>query len=345
MSNTINVIDEPKYIAPPRTQKTEAEIMASWDNVNEIVVSISCLTFNHAEFIEDAINGFLIQETNFAFEVLIHDDASTDNTAEIIRKYAEKYPNIIFPIYQQENTYSKGFGTFLFNALRVKGKYTALCEGDDFWFDKDKLQLQVNFLDKNSDVVMCGHDVSQIAPDTKILLESELRLTKNEMYSQNRIALGFNLPSKSAMWRSDLPCLGPKMPFSDTFLFGYYGNFGKAYNLKRVMAAYRIHEGGMWSGSTEAQRVIDSYYVYESLAKYALPKFKAIAYLGLLIFSLNNKESLNLSNSDIKDLRGTILKYLNINSFPYVYAFTINRVRKAAKRKIRGIFKKDSSNK
>ena len=138
MTNVIEKASQLGYITPPRTQRTEAEIMASWNNTNETMVSIHCLTFNHGEFVEDAINGFLIQETDFAFEILINDDASTDNTAEIIRKYKDKYPKLIKPIYQVENTYSKGYKPAFFNWMRVKGKYTALCEGDDFWFDKNK---------------------------------------------------------------------------------------------------------------------------------------------------------------------------------------------------------------
>ena len=337
MNHSSEVKDSLGFITPPRTQRTEAEIMASWDNKNEIVVSITCLTFNHAAFIEDAINGFLIQETNFAFEVLINDDASTDNTVEVIKKYAEKYPNIIFPIYQQQNTYTKGFNTLFFNYLRVKGKYTALCEGDDFWLDKNKLQIQVDFLEKNSKVVMCGHDVTRIAPDTKVTLESELKLSKNKMYSQNRISLGLNLPSKSAMWRSDLPCLGPKMPMGDTFLFGYYGNFGKAYNFKKAMAAYRIHEGGIWSGLTRDKQIADSYSIYKSLAHYSLPKYKSIANLRFLLFLLEYKKILSISESEIRTTIVTIIKSFNIGSFIYVSNFTIGRVMRSIKRKIRAI--------
>ncbi|MDE4453833.1 glycosyltransferase [Psychrobacter sp. DAB_AL62B] len=337
MNHSSKVKDSLGFITPPRTQRTEAEIMASWDNKNEIMVSIHCMAFNHEEFIEDAINGFLIQDTNFAFEVLINDDASTDNTAEIIKTYVEKYPNIIIPIYQKENTYSKGYRTSLFNYLRVKGKYTALCEGDDFWFDKDKLQIQVDFLEKNPKVVMCGHDVTRIAPNTEVTLESELKLSKNKMYSQNRISLGLNLPSKSAMWRSDLPCLGPKMPMGDTFLFSYYGNFGKAYNFKKAMAAYRIHEGGIWSGLTREKQIVDSYSIYQSLAHYSLPKYQSIANLRFLLFLLEYKKILSISDSEIRTIVVIIIKSFNMGSFIYVSNFTIGRMMRSIKRKIRAI--------
>jgi glycosyltransferase involved in cell wall biosynthesis len=114
------------------------------------LVSICCLTYNHEPYIRRAIEGFLIQKTNFLFEVIIHDDASTDLTASIIEEYRIKNPDIILPIYQQVNQRSqetKRVVEIVFNYAR--GKYIALCEGDDYWIDPFKLQKQVDFLEKN----------------------------------------------------------------------------------------------------------------------------------------------------------------------------------------------------
>ena len=104
---------------------------------NQIVVSIQCLTYNHAPYIRQCLDGFVMQKTNFRFEAIIHDDASTDGTQEIIREYEKKYPDIIKPIYQKENQYSKGIPGYITNIIssKCKGKYFALCEGDDFWID------------------------------------------------------------------------------------------------------------------------------------------------------------------------------------------------------------------
>lgn len=120
------------------------------------LVSIDCITYNHAPYIRQCLDSFIMQRTTFAFEVLIYDDASTDGTPDIIKEYELKYPDIIKPIYQVENQYSKGVKiSITFNFPRAKGKYIALCEGDDYWIDPFKLQKQVDFLEKNEEYVLC----------------------------------------------------------------------------------------------------------------------------------------------------------------------------------------------
>lgn len=115
------------------------------------LVSIHCLTFNQASYIRQCLDGFVMQKTNFPFEAIVHDDASTDGTAEIIQEYAEKYPNIIKPILEKENQYTKiGFsGIEKLMAEKEQGKYIAICEGDDYWTDFHKLQKQVDFLESH----------------------------------------------------------------------------------------------------------------------------------------------------------------------------------------------------
>lgn len=129
------------------------------------MVSISCLTYNHALFIRSALDGFLKQRTSFSFEVLIHDDASTDGTDEIIREYVKKYPGVIKPLYEQENQWVKGRrGSMVFNIPRAKGKYIAYCDGDDCWTDPYKLQKQVDFLEANPEygLVHTDNSVSEV---------------------------------------------------------------------------------------------------------------------------------------------------------------------------------------
>ena len=126
--------------------------------MDEIIVSIICNTYNHEKYIRKCLEGFIMQKTEFKYEVLIHDDASTDRTPIIIREYEEKYPEIIKPIYQIENQYSKGVSiTRTFQISRASGKYIAFCEGDDYWIDSHKLQKQVDILEKYQEVDMCAH--------------------------------------------------------------------------------------------------------------------------------------------------------------------------------------------
>lgn len=142
-------------------------------NSENPMVSICCSTFNHDKFIEDALNGFLMQETNFPVEILINDDCSSDKTVEHIQRYVKKYPKLIKPVYQQTNQYSKGIKPLTQALLpRCKGKYTAFCEGDDFWTDKFKLQKQVDFLENNPEYAMCYTNFSIVSENKEIIDEA-----------------------------------------------------------------------------------------------------------------------------------------------------------------------------
>ena len=137
-----------------------------------IKVSVICTAYNHENLICSALDGFVMQKTKFAFEVLVHDDASPDGTAAVIQEYAQRYPEIIIPIYQTENQHSKGVKITTEILLpRTRGQYLAFCEGDDFWTDPNKLQKQVDFLDAHPEYVACVHnsvvhDCSGKAPDS-----------------------------------------------------------------------------------------------------------------------------------------------------------------------------------
>ena len=123
---------------------------------NDIIVSIQCLTYNHVNYIRQCLDGFVMQKTDFRFEAIVHDDASTDGTAEIVREYAEKYPDIIKPILEKENLYSKHIPGLISSIMNEKcrGKYIAICEGDDYWIDENKLQMQVDYMEKHPKCTM-----------------------------------------------------------------------------------------------------------------------------------------------------------------------------------------------
>lgn len=166
-------------------------------------VTIRCVTYNHAPYIRECLEGFVMQKTNFPFEVIVHDDASTDGTSDIIREYAERYPELIKPIFQKENQYSKWNGEIdrVLNAA-TRGKYIAICEGDDYWTDPMKLQRQVDFLEANPDYGMCYtqclsyyQEYGQLASEPwggKTVTFEDLLLKPN------------NIPTATVMFRSEL---------------------------------------------------------------------------------------------------------------------------------------------
>lgn len=126
---------------------------------DSIMVSICCITYNQDKYIAKAIESFLNQKTNFRYEILIHDDASTDKTASIVKDYQDRYPDIIKAICNTENQYSKGVAINpVFNYSRAQGKYVALCEGDDFFVDEYKLARQVEYLENHPDCHLCFHN-------------------------------------------------------------------------------------------------------------------------------------------------------------------------------------------
>ena len=167
--------------------RTEADIMKNWDQslIDSPVVSIKCLTYNHEKYIEQCLDGFLMQETAFPFEIVIHDDASTDSTADIIRRYEERYPNILKPIYETENQYSKKDGSLrrIINK-HIRGAYIALCEGDDYWIDSQKLQKQVCFLENNPDYSMVFNAAYYVDGDTIICDDKKSDIEKDFTVSE-----------------------------------------------------------------------------------------------------------------------------------------------------------------
>ncbi len=160
--------------------------------MKEIKVSAYCLAYNHEKYIRSALEGFVMQKTNFKFEVFVHDDASTDNTARIIREYAEKYPDIIKPIYQTENQYSQGIKiTKAFILPRVSGKYIAICEGDDYWTDENKLQKQFDIMESNDNVSMCVHSVQKVSEDDTekqgLIPSEDLNYNSNKLFTSEEL--------------------------------------------------------------------------------------------------------------------------------------------------------------
>jgi glycosyltransferase involved in cell wall biosynthesis len=204
------------------------------ENINNPLVSISSITYNHEPFIRDCLEGFLMQKTNFDYEILIHDDASTDQTQSIIKEYQQKYPHLIKPIYQTENQFSKGVRGInkKYNISRSKAKYIAMCEGDDYWTDPYKLQKQVDYMEKHPEVVLTHHLYKNIDTEGNIISESKNPLPCTLMF-------------RNVM--DDMPepidC-----PNGDRFLLTYFSLKGKFKYLENIgHSVRRYHPGGVMS--------------------------------------------------------------------------------------------------
>jgi len=232
-----------------------------WSEDTVPLVSISCITYNHENFIRDAIEGFLMQKTTFPVEILIHDDASTDKTASIVREYEEKYPHLIKPIYQTENQYSKRDGSIgRIQRERACGKYYATCEGDDYWTDSLKLQKQVDFLESNSDFFGTAHAC-------KIEYISQYRNKIVIHRGKSEIDLGYYLTSNifittaSLLYRTKVVENYPEWTrglFAGDFVLKYLIlTNGKIKYFDEVMSVYNKGVPGSWSKQLISQKRID----------------------------------------------------------------------------------------
>lgn len=217
-----------------------------------ILVSICCVTYNHEAYIRECLNGFVTQQTNFKFEVLIHDDASTDKTADIIREYESQYPDIIKPIYQIENQYSKGIGiNMTYQFSRAKGKYVTLCEGDDYWIDPLKLQKQVDFMQNNSDCSICSSGY-YTKKNGKIIGQNLLKNSAGGFwFTLKDLNRYWYCKTLTVLFRKEildrsLPEIKEYESISDFTYFYHILKYGKGYYFSEIFGVYSLHDGGVW---------------------------------------------------------------------------------------------------
>lgn len=213
---------------------------------NKPIVSIICIAYNQEAYIKDALDGFVNQKTDFPFEVIIHDDASSDSTAAIIKSYQEKYPYIIKPIYERDNQFSQGNYNFINDMFEaVQGKYIATCEGDDYWIDPLKLQKQVDFLDTHENYSLCFHPVKITYEDGS--QKDDIYPTQKDGFTLEKLVEGNFIQTNSVMYRAttynDLP--DDIMPL-DWYLHLLHAKIGKIGFIDENMAVYRRHKGGVW---------------------------------------------------------------------------------------------------
>ncbi|MGB5982861.1 MAG: glycosyltransferase [Nonlabens sp.] len=271
------------------------------------LVSISCITFNHAQYIEKAINGFLMQKTDFAFEVLIHDDASTDGTEEIIREFEQKFPSIIKPLYEETNQWVKGRkGSVVFNFPRAQGKYMALCEGDDYWTDPFKLQKQVDFLERNPEFGLCFHKVSLIHPDGAITDDYKTKVPEHYQTHSDLAEKGNYIQTPSVMFRKEYLLSTEEAnlsPLGDLFMYMIVTRNSKIGYIEDTMAVYRIGSG-IWSVQNDYERNIKTALTFALLIKTRL--------FTREINDILNARILNIITRFIDQLKSTDLEKLSI---------------------------------
>jgi glycosyltransferase involved in cell wall biosynthesis len=252
---------------------------------NTPLVSIACISYNQAKYIREAIDSLLMQETNFSYEMVIHDDASTDGTDHIIEEYASKYPHLMFPIYQKENQHSKGIrilATFVFP--RCRGKYIAICEGDDYWTDPCKLQKQVAFLEANEEFSLCFTKVGicrngtiddeQYSKDYQRILEDRTDFTIEDILKDNFIH------TCSVVFRRinllNYPDWTRQLPLGDWPLYMINSLHGKLKYIDELTAVYRMHEGSVWSTKPSVERYKVQFDFYLLVSKYLDNKYDEI---------------------------------------------------------------------
>ena len=242
---------------------------------NSILVSIKCTVYNHEPFLRQCLDGFVMQRTNFRFEAIVHDDASTDGSAAIIREYAAKYPDIIKPIYETENQYSKRDGSLrrIMNA-HMRGKYVAMCEGDDYWTDPCKLQKQVDFLESHPDYVMCFHRYQFFNQDERALQNEVLPALvgsdglsfdldfyiSNEWFTQPltvvyRLSAFRNIHADRYRY------------YKDATLFYLMLKYGKGFVLPDVAGVYRLHNGGVFSKISHKDKILGNIKTAKSICE------------------------------------------------------------------------------
>lgn len=225
---------------------------------NPALLTVICTTYNHVSYIEHALESIIRQRTNFRFTVVVGDDASTDGTTDLVRQYAEKYPNLIQIFPRAHNLGMSGNALDLYQ--RVCSKYLAICEGDDYWTDEEKLQKQVDFLETHPDYAICFHPVallnepegtvSGIFPDPKTRF-NKLSLTLDDLLKHNFIQTN----SVVFRWRFDtndpelMTIISDQMQPGDYILHLMHAEIGKIGCLNEVMAVYRLHPGGAWAGA------------------------------------------------------------------------------------------------
>lgn len=235
--------------------------------MGEIEVSIICVTFNQVNYIKDALDGFLRQKTNYAYEILVHDDVSTDGTVDILKEYQKKYPEKIRLILEEENQYSKGVDITKDIMLPyVRGKYIAYCEGDDYWLYEGKLQRQYDLMEAHPEISLCYHNavlhneekdemtLNVVGQESGYITDSDIICPSKGWY-----------PTASSFYRTAYLAEKPDLhaPTGDEEMRCYMACKGKIYFFNQAWCVYRWFSKGAWNAKYCDDRTIAEKYNWD----------------------------------------------------------------------------------
>lgn len=290
-----------------------SEIKLRCEEIKPLVV-IWCITYNHEYYLKEALDGFLMQHTNFPFVVIVHEDLSTDGTAKILKEYADNYPEIIFPIFEQENQFSKTDGSLnsiMEVACKATGaKYVALCEGDDYWIDSNKLQRQVDFLETHPDISYTCHrykiqinntDLVQTAPN--IFLDKDTTKEGFEFDFQYVFKSDWVTKTLTSVFRTELLGLNELKDcffYRDVHMIYEIMSKTNGYCFQFIGGVYRKQQTGVWSQSGILKNTYTEVKTWESIYKRKPTKFNLWKirnnYARYIYFSIQNKRLFKISN-------------------------------------------------
>lgn len=225
-----------------------------------MILTIICTAYNHEKYIRKTLEGFVKQKTYYKYKVIVHDDASTDKTRDIIDEFVKKYPDLFVIIYQKENQYSKGIDIFKnFIQPLINTKYTAICEGDDYWCDKDKIQMQIDYLENHSNCSMCVHNTSFITEDGKLLNKNINNMHHNFSFGTVDIILNKKFHTSSYVYRSvylkDYDEKFKMKEVGDYPLAIFLSLYGYIYYIDKVMSCYRVFAQNSWTDRMRKNKV------------------------------------------------------------------------------------------
>lgn len=241
-------------------------------------VSICMITYNHGDFIAQAIESVVMQQTNFDCELVIGEDCSTDRTKEIVVRYQRKYSGKIKAILNKKNL---GMNVNFAQTLKAcGGQYVALLEGDDYWTSPLKLQKQVDFLDKHPDFAICFHNAKVLNQKTKKITQTFFSKNTKGIWTLEDLLEENFMPTLTCMFRNKLFREFPKWYYNafpgDWPLHIFNAKHGKIAYLDEVMAVYRIHKDGATSGSDPVLNYERYIKTFENIKSYLPPKYNKI---------------------------------------------------------------------